>query len=245
MLQQLTLTLRPARPCCPQPSWGHRMYALMLENLPEHYCDTLHQNAKTPVSQYLLPQPDGTVLWRITLLGQECRRIAGPVLNETDHFYLKHEKLPLTVIRREMQTVESVEQLFTMVQTPCRHRLEFLTAACFRRQGHYLPLPDPRLILQSQIQKWNDCFPECPIEDQGDGLDAMAAGLLIHSFQIRDQKFWLKGYPVPGFVGEMALENQLEGFHRLLADVLLEFSGFAGVGMKTALGMGGTVHHRQ
>ena len=40
-------------------------------------------------------------------------------------------------------------------------------------------------------------------------------------------------------MGELTLENRLSGFHRQLADVLLLFSGYSGVGIKTALGMGG------
>ena len=52
----------------------------------------------------------------------------------------------------------------------------------------------------------------------------------------------LKGSPIPGFVGELTLENRLEGFHRELADALLCFAPFSGVGIKTTLGMGGVEH---
>ena len=40
----------------------------------------------------------------------------------------------------------------------------------------------------------------------------------------------------------IVLENKSEGFHRLLTDALLQFSAYAGVGVKTTLGMGGVEH---
>ena len=90
------------------------------------------------------------------------------------------------------------------------------------------------------MKKWNGCFPECPIEDEdGEGLQALAEGLSISHFHIKDRAYWLKGTPVPGFVGELTLSNQLDGFHRQLASSLLIFAQYAGVGIKTTLGMGG------
>lgn len=43
-------------------------------------------------------------------------------------------------------------------------------------------------------------------------------------------------------VGDLTLENRLGGFHRELAEALLSFADFAGVGIKTTLGMGGVEH---
>ena len=70
----------------------------------------------------------------------------------------------------------------------------------------------------------------------------MADGLLCSRFALHDQSYCLKGKRIPGFVGSMTLENKLAGFHRELADALLVFAGYAGVGIKTALGMGGVIH---
>ena len=124
------------------------------------------------------------------------------------------------------------------------HRLEVRTPASFKSRGQYQILPTPRLILQSLIKQWNGCFPDCPIEDEdGQGMEAMAAGLLCRGYQLRDQGYFLKGNHIPGFVGGMTLDStRLPGFHRTLADALLYFSGYAGIGIKTALGMGGVGH---
>ena len=43
----------------------------------------------------------------------------------------------------------------------------------------------------------------------------------------------------------MTLDNRLSGFHRELVGALLTFAGYAGVGIKTSLGMGGVTHHTE
>lgn len=121
-----------------------------------------------------------------------------------------------------------------------RFRLEFCTATAFKSAGESQILPTVRLILQSLILKWNGCFPQCQIEDEGgEGLEALSAGLVCREFSLRSAEYPLKGVKLPGFVGEMVLENHLKGFHRELANALLLFSGWSGIGMKTTLGMGG------
>ena len=123
------------------------------------------------------------------------------------------------------------------------HRLRFCTPTCFKSVGQYLPLPTTRLIVQSLMKKWNGCISECPIEDEdGQGMETLAAGLRPRDFQLRSRTYYLKGNSIPGFVGELTLENRLNGFHRELADALLLFADFAGIGIKTTLGMGGVVH---
>ena len=142
------------------------------------------------------------------------------------------------------ESVRDVDDLFALsARQDGFHVLRFQTPTAFKSQGQYLNLPTSRLIVQSLLQKWNGCFPDCPIEDEdGQGMETIAAGLRCRRFRLRDQMYYLKGNSIPGFVGEMTLENRLSGFHRELADALLLFSGYSGVGIKTALGMGGVMH---
>ena len=142
-------------------------------------------------------------------------------------------------------SLEEPEELFSSPQGSSRHRLEFRTPACFKSRKEYRILPTTRLVLQSLIQQWNVCFPDCLIEDEnGEGTEAMADGLLCRHLQLHDEPYVIKKGEVTGFVGSIVLDNRLDGFHRQLADALLEFSSFAGIGIKTSLGMGGVLHRR-
>ena len=141
---------------------------------------------------------------------------------------------------RSRKSIPDVDTLFTLAEwSGSLLRLEFRTPTAFKSRRKYLNLPTTRLVLQSLI-RWNGSVTECPIEDEnGEGMEALAAGIICKSFHLHDRAYHLKGSTIPGFVGSLVLENRLEGFHSLLANALFLFSVYAGASIKTTLGMGG------
>lgn len=241
MLTQYQLTLSPDRPCRSRPEWGYRLYAILLEEAPASFSFSAHEDAVTPVSQFLTVQKDA-LLWTVNLLGEDSENALGPVLELVEHLRLQKDNIVLSVQSRRTQKVPDVDSLLAMGAAHSGlHHLRFCTATAFKSKGQYLNLPTSRLIIQSLMKKWNGCFPDCPIEDDdGEGMEALAAGLQCKQFRLRDRTYYLKGRAIPGFVGELTLENRLGGFHRQLASSLLLFAAYAGIGIKTTLGMGGT-----
>lgn len=240
MITRYQLELTPDRAVSCRPEWGYHLYAALMERVPQDYVSKLHRDGPSPVSQHLCAR-DGRMVWSVTLLGEEAREKVAPHLKADVVYRLEREQLKLRTVRRVQDEVASPEALF-LCAAGARplHTLSFNTPTAFKSRGEYQILPTPRLILQSLINKWNACFPECPIEDEeGQGLEAMSAGLICRSYCLRDRSYRIKGKAIPGFVGQLTLENKLTGFHRQLADVLLIFAGYAGVGIKTTLGMGG------
>ena len=125
------------------------------------------------------------------------------------------------------------------------HSFHFWTPTAFKSKGGYVNLPTPRFIVQSLMKKWNGCVTECPIEDEDNkGMEAMASGLRCQNFRIHDKIFHLKGNSIPGFTGELTLDNQLSGFQWQLLNAMLLFADYSGIGIKTTLGMGGVEHVR-
>lgn len=240
MLTQYRLTLLPAGPCHPRPEWGYRLYAALLARAPAPFSIDVHEDGVTPMSQFLSRQGEDLV-WTVNLLGAYSHAALSPILEETRELYLEKDKVALRVTDRRREQVPDVETLLDMGAAHSGlHRLQFRTATGFKSHGRYLNLPTARLIVQSLIKKWNGSFPDCVIEDEdGEGLEALADGLRCRDFRLQSRMFYLKGSSIPGFVGELTLENRLSAFHRELANALLLFSGYAGVGIKTTLGMGG------
>lgn len=244
MLTQYRLSLHPDSECHPRPEWGYRLYAALLEKAPADFGAVAHRGSVTPVSQHLSTKPDGDLLWTVNLLGETAENALSEVLEKTRRYSLKKAKVSLEVTQLDSKTVADADELFSLAaEHGSGHQLHFRTATAFKSQGNYLNLPTPRLIVQSLIKKWNGCIIDCPIEDEDDeGLDAVADGLRIKSFALNGRLFYLKGNSIPGFVGELAVENRLNGFHRRLLDAMLLFSDYSGVGIKTTLGMGGVEH---
>ena len=244
MVTRYTLTLTPTKPCRSRPEWAYRLYAALQQEAPSAFGTDSHRDAITPVSQFL-ERREGKLTWQVTLLGRQSEEMLAPILEDKERYQLIKDDVELLVTKRKRIQINDVETLFDRCAGQSgQHRLEIRTPAAFKSRGQYQILPTPRLILQSLIKQWNGCFPHCPIEDEdGQGMETMAAGLVCRSYQLQDQGYFLKGHHIPGFVGELTLEsNRLAGFHKTLTDVLLFFSGFTGIGIKTALGMGGTVH---
>lgn len=235
--------MAPDRPCRPRAEWGYHLYAALLDRLPPEFARRVHEDGASPVSQFV-SAPEGRPHWTVTLLGEEAEGLVGPVLEECEPFALQKDGVVLTPALVARERVADADGLFRRGAAGSRfHRLEVCTPAAFKSRGQYVNLPTPRLILQSLMKKWNGCFPDCPIVDEdGQGMDAMAGGLMFRGFSLRDAAYSLKGRAIPGFRGTLTVENTLSGFHRELADALLVFSGFAGVGIKTTLGMGGVRH---
>lgn len=244
MLTQYRFHLTPDRACSAQPEWGYRLYAALLERSDADFGESVHRDGVTPVSQHLTVAPDGALLWTVGLLGAEAEAALSDVLKQTEQITLKRDRITLAAQPPERRTIADTDALLALAaKHPGEHRLAFRTATAFKSRGKYLNLPTTRLIVQSLIKKWNGCITDCPIEDEdGEGLDALADGLRVKSFQLSDRQYCLKGNPIPGFTGEMILENRLSGFQRQLTDALLLFADYAGVGIKTTLGMGGVEH---
>ena len=238
-----------------RPEWGYALYAVLLEHAPPAFAEYLHQSPVTPISQFLYEDGGGNPVWVVNLLGNACEDALSDYLDRVRTVTLNREQVILRVSHKERRFIPDVETLlsasysysnfnsnsnFNSGKKSGVRTLRFLTPTAFKSREQYRNFPDSRLILQSLIKKWNGCVSDCPIEDEdGQGVETMADGLLFRRFRIQDSVYVLKRNEIPGFIGEISVENHLNRFQRPLADALLTFSNFAGIGIKTALGMGG------
>ena len=224
-----------------RPEWAYRLYSECLREVPFAYGEKLHSNNVTPVSQYLKRNGE-KIIWTVNLLGEEAEKYLKPVFLEKQVYHIGPE---IKVVDQKVQTIADADSLLAMAAggSGGLHRLCFETATAFKSQGQYTNLLTIKLIIQSLIKKWNGCFPEMPIEDEdGQGMDALIAGLHCLDYQLHDQRYTLKGTCIHGAAGNIVIKNALKGFHKEFTDALLLFSGYSGVGIKTALGMGGVRH---
>lgn len=218
---------------------AYRLYAGYLKELPEQYVEKLHENGITPVSQFLTRE-NGKLLWTLNLLGEEAEAVIKPVIMEKEVYCIPHE---VCVENRSITTVNDVDTLFAMASVSKKHRLEFATATAFKSQGQYTNLPTLALCIKSLVRKWNASFPEALIDDEDQkGIDQLINDLFCPRYRIHDCKYTLKGKCIYGFRGELTIKNSLTGFQKELADMLLLFSQYSGIGIKTTLGMGGVIH---
>ena len=239
MITQYQITLSPERAQRIEPEWGYHFYAALLSLLPRDTGDRIHGSGVTPFSSYVTAQ-GSNVHWQISLLGQESEEILSPVLEQQERYFLRRENQSLRVMEMRKQQIRSVEELLALPE----HRvfnLHFVTPTAFKSENQYINLPSVSLIMHNLLKKWNGCFAEeCPIEDEdGEGIEQITAGLRLADYRLSSSGYFLKGQTIPGFTGEAVLKCRLDGFHFTAANLLLHFAPYAGIGIKTALGMGG------
>lgn len=213
---------------------AYPLYAAMLERAPREFAARLHESTVTPVSQYVRGD-----LWQVSLFGAESIETLSPILEGLDEVFLRRDRTRVTLEQAGFRRIDSVDDL---LEHPVWDwgSLSFRTPTAFKSAGVYQLLPTQRLVLQSLILKWNGCFGDvCPIEDDGGGLEALAEGLCYRSLRLDSTEFAMKHTRIPGVLGQIAFENRLSGFHKQLANALLAFGTYSGVGIKTTLGMGG------
>ena len=213
---------------------AYPLYAAMLERAPREFAARLHESTVTPVSQYVRGD-----LWQVSLFGAGSIETLSPILEGLDEVFLRRDRTRVTLEQAGFRRIDSVDDL---LEHPVLDRgsLSFRTPTAFKSAGVYQLLPTQRLVLQSLILKWNGCFGDvCPIEDDGGGLEALAEGLCYRSLRLDSTEFAMKHTRIPGVLGQIAFENRLSGFHKQLANALLAFGTYSGVGIKTTLGMGG------
>ena len=125
---------------------------------------------------------------------------------------------------------------------PSRVELAFATPTTFHSAGRSLPLPLPRLVFGSLIERWN-AF--APLRIDPEVLAVVDQAVTIGRYELRTEAVALSGGLQVGFVGRCGyiltpgrgLRPADEYAWRVL-HLMGAYAFFAGVGAKTTMGMG-------
>lgn len=226
----------------PSHSDAYAMYAALLDEMGCGCAERLHSAADGSVSQYVVKLENrAESLWVVNLIGEPAVELASPVMESMRSAELKVRgtKLAIKVISRQ-----DAANLDDMLKVPggdmecARFLLRFVSPCGFRSNGEYVLFPSVRLILGSLRRRWGAAFPFSPLDDV-EAVSALEAGVRITGYNLRGASFRLKGASVPSFSGALTLNARLAPPMLRLLRALLSFGTFSGVGIKTALGMGG------
>lgn len=138
-------------------------------------------------------------------------------------------------------------ELAANARAETRLSLRFVSPTSFRSRGMHYPLPDPVLVFQSWLNRWNEFAPEeCQINVAV--LDIVAAHVAVSYYNGRTEMVDFGGNKrVVGFVGAVQysiLRPAMIGETWLRAlNALADYSPFCGTGHKTAQGMGQTLRN--
>lgn len=217
---------------------AYRLYAFLLEQLSPDDAFWLHEIGGGAISQFLrFDKETETNIWTINVLSEEAERILYPILEKADELRIEN-----AIFKIEKKTFDQVasEELILQGREVHQNRIRMLfdSPAAFKQSGRYTIFPQEKLLLQSLINRWNDMFPEYVLDDE-DAFQALLSGIHIIDYRLKTTRFSLKGVKIPGFMGSCVIESKLSLPLQELWNALVLFSEYAGIGIKTSLGMGG------
>jgi CRISPR-associated endoribonuclease Cas6 len=117
--------------------------------------------------------------------------------------------------------------------------MKFITPTTIKTEGRYLHYPREDLILFSLLKKWDSFSDDIKLFDK-DLYETISSSLLVSSIiNLKSQFINVDKGKVSGFVGQVnfKIKAKTRQINQLI-NLLLEFSNYSGIGIKTAIGMG-------
>lgn len=216
------------------------LQGILMEQIDTGYAGRLHEQGRKPYSQHLA---GGKVKqWSVSTLTEEAyQNIILPLLDgRFREFDIEKKQMHVNICKKELKTLSYQELMNEFYEKPCsRHiSMEIVTPASFKSHGRYINFPDMHYIYQSLMNKYSAVSEDMDMYDE-ETLGQLAEATSIVQYQLRSAAFFLEGVKIPSFLGKMCIRvNGTETMARY-ARLLMRFGEYSGIGIKTAIGMGG------
>ena len=247
------------------PTMGSVLHGALMERLPADVAEFLHTERLRPYSQSVRYEKEsGRTLWRIHTLTDELGQIFAAMLGAKQDIFLRQKgyavrvqdfrcvwNFPPNGIKTDGYAVRvqdfrcvaetddaAIADLYFLPEgAPRGAEITFCTTTAFKRDGQYVLLPELYLIVQSLLARWSIFCPRVRMDE--DGLaQQLDAAYQISQYALRTAGFSVDGHTLRGFRGTLSMRFTGTDSVRRILGMLMEFAPYAGIGIKTALGMG-------
>ena len=218
---------------------GSLLHGFIMENIDKDYASYLHKSMLHPYSQYIISSGE-KVEWVVNTLDVETKKHILDILKSKKEIYLRHKEKTLQIISCNEQELkyDDLVKMYYIKDSKRQFKIRFLTPTSFKQNGKYCIFPTTRLIFQSLMMKFDNAAVNMEIFSK-DILEDFENCTEIIRYNLRSTFFHLEGVKIPAFIGEVIIN--VRGPQQLsnLANMLIEFGTYSGVGIKTGMGMGG------
>lgn len=221
-------------------SYGSIFHGALMELLPDSYANELHEKALRPFSQAVYTDREQGNVWEINSLNEEFQNEIEKLLPDLTDLYLKQKgfALALKLINKKETSYEQLaDNIFLAPQPPRGVSLKLYTATSFKQNNGYVLFPTAELIIGSLLAKWNT-FTDGQTLVENNLKEKLAALVSIYNYKLRSSRFFLEKTNINGFVGTINFNFHGSDMQKRLLGLLFSFAPYAGIGIKTALGMG-------
>ena len=244
----ISMVLKPSSPFEPTPArvnaLGPYFQGALLECADAQYVGMLHQLSFNPYSQYCFLNGDGNIVWRVNALTDDAARQLIEPLRLLERVHLRSAGISFDLASSSLSSFDIKRLLDSIYEDgPAKVRMQFVTPTAFKSRGSYVIMPTPRLVFQNLLMHYGQAY-EGNKEIDCDTVDFIEQNVHVCSYNLQSRYFdhvAPQGKRIPAFVGSMTLSINGPASMAGLARMLLKFGEYAGIGIKTSMGMGGFV----
>lgn len=225
-------------------SIGSVLHGVLMELVGTDYAGQLHETGLRPYSQYVYFDKDRKqYIWRLSAVTADAvNRIVRPMLEMPEKIFLKQKRGHLYIkdrnILEETFYYDLIHKFLRSDVFYTQAKLQCMSTTSFKVDKQYTIFPEAFRIYRYLLRQWNQ-FSTFGMLDTDSILGDLEAGVFIRDYNLRMGTYGLEGVKIRGFRGQviMQFKRNVE-LQRVLA-LLSYYSQFTGLGIKTALGMGG------
>ena len=217
-------------------------HGALMQLVDGNFAAEMHSENIRPYSQNITYDND-KIFWTVCTLSENAKSNISDILID-DSFksiYLEHKDITLKVVEKKVISQITYSDLFKKVYLENNYQnyetYKFYTPTAFKSDGCYINIPNVYLIFNSILTKYDAFSSEIELKDEK-LLSEICDRVNISNYKLHSSSFALEGIKIPSFVGEFTVSVHGDERLKKLVSMLLEFSAYSGVGIKTALGMG-------
>ena len=214
--------------------------AWLMDQVPEQAAALFHRSGDKPYAIHAEAAPTELKFVVNLLKEKETKTIAAFFADFSQTkitFASANQEFEIKEIKEEKCSEKDLTEQFYQEDAARTFNLDFISPTAFKSQNNFVFLPDIRLIFQSLMRKYEYVFSNTDHVDV-ELLDQIVQDVRIKHFKIKSEYYSIHQAFIPGFKGRIKLS--CSGSQTLVnyVNLLLKFGEYAGVGVKTSLGMG-------
>lgn len=216
------------------------LHGIIMEKIPSEYAEFLHQEQIIPFS-INISNYNENLLWTINTLNEEAYQKIIKNLEQIREIFIKQKGIRVKVTKLNVSKITYEELInktyfnFNNISNKCT--LYIRTPLSFKRNKTYLIFPDLELFFRSIMIRFDSFSKSEKIYDK-ETLLYLENNIKIVKYKIKTNVFHLHKCHVPGFLGSITFLIPDSIAIKKLISLLLAYSEYSGIGIKTALGMG-------
>ncbi|MDU4225512.1 MAG: CRISPR system precrRNA processing endoribonuclease RAMP protein Cas6 [Veillonella parvula] len=225
-------------------SIGSVLHGVLMEFVGTEYAGQLHETGLRPYSQYIyFDKHKKQYIWRLSAVTADAvNRIVRPTLEMPEKIFLKQKRGYLYIKDRTILEETSYEALIHKFWSSdafySQTKLQCMSTTSFKVDQQYTIFPEAFRIYRYLLRQWNQ-FSTSGTMDTDSLLGALEVGVFIRDYNLRMGIYGLEGIKIRGFRGQIVMQFKRNIELQKILALLSYYSQFTGLGIKTALGMGG------